>query len=90
MKRQKILFFTGLLLILMPLLGFPLWFKNLVTILAGVFVCLYSYTVRGAIPFFKRSKKEEKVVPETPVLDIRPDEEASSHVLRLDNEKNTH
>jgi|GEM_PF-6269184 hypothetical protein len=90
MKRQKILFFTGLFLILMPLLGFPVWFKNFTTILAGVFICLFSYTMRGAVPFFKRKRKEEVVVPEQPVLDIRPDEEASSHVLRLDNEKNIH
>ena len=87
MKRQKILFFTGLFLILMPLLGFPIWFKNFTTIVVGIFICLFSYTMRGAVPFFKRKKKEIVAPAEAPVLDIRPDEEASSHVLRLDHDK---
>lgn len=92
MKRQKILFFTGLFLILMPVLGFPVWFKNFTTILAGVFLCLFSYTMRGARPLFRRKKRveESETQPvsgsEHPVLDIRPGEDASSHVLRLDNE----
>lgn len=93
MKRQKILFFTGIFLIVMPLLGFPVWFRNLTMILAGVFVCLFSYTMRGAKPLFRRKKPVEISESQTigagtehTVLDIRPGDDASSHVLRLDNE----
>ncbi len=57
MKRQKIYFFIGIILILIPLLGFSISFKNFTTIFLGFTICIFSYTAIGTRSFFKKGPK---------------------------------
>lgn len=58
MKRHKKYFFIGIALLLLPLLGFSVSFKNTATIILGLLLCLFSYTAIGTRSFFQRGPKQ--------------------------------
>ena len=56
MRKEKILFFTGILLIIIPFLGFPETIRKILIVIGGVSVSLMAY-------FLVKAKKQSRGFP---------------------------
>ncbi len=62
MSKHRILVFTGLWVMILPFLGFPRGFKNILFVLTGLLLIFFAYVFKRRKRIQRIRKSEERVL----------------------------